>query len=381
MQSIRAFPAPVWVLFAGMFVNKFGTFVVPFFTLYLTGKGYSLSDAGITLAAYGVGNFIASGYGGYLADRIGRRKTIVLSMAGGAACMLSLAAADTFITLVVLAAFAGFTAELYRPAASALVIDLVPSEHRVTAFAVYRLCFNAGWAFGPAAAGLLAKHSYLYLFIGEALTCAIFGVIAWFFLPRGVLASPASYGWGAAFHAIRNDRVFLLMLSTYLAIGFVFFQMMSSYGAFTKSLGFDERIYGFLLALNGVIIVLFELPLTVVTRKLHPARVLAVGYGLVGIGAFLTMFATTIPGLAACCVIFTLGEIISMPIAVAYVSQLAPDDMRGRYMGAVGLTWATGLTLAPMIGLRLLEADAAFLWGVCGALGLAAALVALRLPK
>jgi MFS family permease len=132
-----------------MFLNKFGAFVVPFLALYLTRSGYTLTDAGLAIGAYGVGNLIASLLGGHLADTIGRRKTILLSMFSGAGTMLLLSQAHTLPLIIGLAALTGLASECYRPACNALLTDLVPPNQRVTAFAAYRMSFNAGWAFPP----------------------------------------------------------------------------------------------------------------------------------------------------------------------------------------------------------------------------------------
>ncbi len=380
-ENLRALPAPVWVLFAGTFVNKFGAFVIPFLTLYLSKEGYGLRDAGFALAAYGAGNFLAAGYGGFLADRIGRRKTIVISMAGGAITMVLLAHAQSIGAIIALASLTGFATELYRPAASALLIDLVPEKNRITAFAAYRLSFNAGWAFGPAAAGFLAKYSYTWLFYGDALSCALYGVIAWFFLPKGVMKSKSNHGWGAAARVIGRDRRFLVVIISYLLIGMVFFQYVSTYGIFLKDLGFDERTFGFLLGFNGLIIVICELPLTQWTRRLPPVRAISCGYLLIGLGALTNAWPHSLPWLFFGITLMSFGEILCMPVAIAFVSSLAPDHMRGRYMGAVGLVWSFCFIAAPTLGLRLHEANPSAVWLAGGAMGAAAALWILRLRR
>ena len=156
LSSLRALPRPAWIIFFGTFLNKFGTFVVPFLTLYLTNQGYTVTDAGIAVGAYGVGGLFASLLGGYLADKLGRRQTIVLSMFLGAAMMMLLSQAKSLPLIIGLTALTGLASEFYRPASNALLADLVPPDQRVTAFATLRMAFNAGFAFGPATAGLLA---------------------------------------------------------------------------------------------------------------------------------------------------------------------------------------------------------------------------------
>jgi MFS family permease len=181
-----ALPRPVWILCLGTFVNKFGAFVVPFLVLYMKREGYTNGDTALALMAYGTGTLVASALGGYLADRIGRRNTIAFSMVCAAISMVMLSQARTLGSLVALSGFAGMAGEFYRPACGALLADLVPAGQRVTAYAAYRLALNAGWAFGPATAGFLAGHSYYWLFIGDAITSAAFGLVALLALPHGL---------------------------------------------------------------------------------------------------------------------------------------------------------------------------------------------------
>ena len=169
-QNLRGLPREVWVLFIGAFVNRLGTFVLPFITLYLTSRGLLRAAGGLGLAGYGLGAIGAQAVGGLLADRIGRRNTIVLSMLGGATLTLSLVWVEGLWPIVLVVLLLGFFGELYRPASSALVADLVAPEARVAAFSVYRMMINIGFAFGLALGGILAGDSYHLLFIGDAVT-------------------------------------------------------------------------------------------------------------------------------------------------------------------------------------------------------------------
>src|SRR5205085_5760880 len=204
-QNLRALPRGAWILFFGTFLNKFGTFVLPFLTIYMTRLGYSALQAGLAIGAYGIGSLCASFTGGHLADRLGRRKTIVLSMFSGAVAMLCLSQARLLPLIILFAGLAGLTGELYRPASSALLADLVPTGQRVTAFAAYRMSFNAGWAFGPATAGLLAKHSFLWLFVGDAATSVLYGFVAWFALPAGLRGTRTASSWLENFRVVRDN--------------------------------------------------------------------------------------------------------------------------------------------------------------------------------
>ena len=133
-----------------------------------------------------------------------------------------------------------------------------------------------------------------------------------------------------------------------------------------------------LISLNGAMIVFCELPLTTLTRRFPARWMLATGYALCGLGFALNAFAHTVPFLAACMILLTIGEMVAFPVQSAYVANLAPAHLRGRYMGVFGLNWAVALIFAPAIGLKLLAFNPAMLWFGCGALGLLAAVIILR---
>ena len=375
VTKLKAFPRTVWVLFFGIFLNKFGTFVIPFLALYLKAGGFSVAQAGMAISAYGVGNFLASAVGGHLADTLGRRKTIVFSMFSVAVSMMLLSQARQFPAILFFTALVGLTGEMYRPASGALLADLVPSGERVTAYSAYRLAFNAGWAFGPATAGFLAGHSYLWLFGGDAGSSVLFGIVAWTALPHGLRAAKTEQGWGRALKVISRDKSFLRVLAASFTVSLVFMQMSSSFSLHVTSLGFSPTNYGELISLNGVMVVFCELPLTTITQRFPPRRIMALGYILTGAGFAMNAFARTLPMMAMSVLVFTLGEIISVPVSAAYVADLAPAQFRGRYSGAVGLTNAIALVLGPNLGMRLFEHSSFALWMICGALALVGAII------
>jgi len=374
---LRSFPRPVWILFAGVFLNKFGTFVVPFLTLYLTRQGFTPGDAGLAMGAYGLGRLGAAFIGGHLADTFGRRKTIVLSMVLAAVSMLMLSQARQLPAIVLLTGLASLTGELYLPACGALLGDLVPPHRRVTAYAAYRMAFNAGWVFGPATAAFLAAHSFLWLFVGDAITSVLFGIVAWCWLPRGVRSAETEAGWGEAWRVLKSDRrIHQVALATFL-IGLMVNQLVSTYGLQITMLGLSDATYGLLLSLNGLLVVLFELPLTIHSRRFPSRAVMAIGYLLMGAGIAMIAVLHSLPALVSAMMVFTTGEMLYAPVAGAYVASLAPARMRGRYMGTWGLSNSLSLAVAPSLGMLVLAKNPAALWLGCGALAIMAALTIL----
>jgi MFS family permease len=377
-QNLTALPRGAWILFFGTFLNKFGTFVVPFLAIYMTRLGYSVAESGLPIAAYGVGTLGACLVGGSMADRIGRRKTIVLSMFSAAVAMICLSQARGLPAIIFFAGLAGLTGELYRPAGSALLADLVPAGQRVTAYAAYRMSFNAGWAFGPATAGLLAKHSFAWLFIGDAATSVLYGIVAWFALPSGLRGSTQGGTILDTFRALRDDKRLRQVVAACLVIGLVFVQVFSTMSLEMTRSGFSPAMYGLVISLNGALVVLCELPLTTITKRYPPRRVIALGFVLIGLGFSSNLLPRTLPLLFVTTGIFTFGEMISLPIAGAYVADLAPADRRGLYMGTYGMVWAATFVFGPSLGLSLFVDHRTLLWAGCGLLGLLAAVMMSR---
>lgn len=374
-ENLRSLPRAAWILFGGTLINRFGTFVMPFLAIYLTREGYSATRAGLAVSAYGAGHIIASMLGGHLADRIGRRHTIALSMFGSAVTMLALSQARAYPTIVALTFLVGMAGELYRPAASALLGDLVTPEQRIAAFGMYRFAINLGFAAGPATAGFLADRSFFLLFAGDAITSLLYGVVALVALPHGLRSSGKEEKPAEALRVALRDRPFVLFLMATACVTWIEFQLHSTVPLYIQSLGYSMSTYGSLMSLNGVMIVLFELAIIAWTQRFAPQPMIAIGYMLTGIGIALTGLAQSIPALVVTVVIWTIGEMIYAPVTGAFVTALAPERYRGRYMGLWILMWSFGMLMGPFLGTLLYEYNPVYLWTACAvAGGLSAAL-------
>jgi MFS family permease len=382
------FPRAVWLLFAGTLINRFGGFVLVFLILYLTRAGYSPAQAGLAVGAYGVGAIAAALIGGQLADRIGRRNTIALSMFTAGAAILGLQRAHGFAAIVMLTALTGLTAEAYRPAASALIADLTPPAQRVTAFAWYRMAINLGAALGPMVGGWVAGRSFHWLFWGDALTCALYGLIALTSLPSHgsqeavhPAAAEAPSGVPSPRRGWLGDPVFLRFLVASSLASIVYAQMYSTFPLQVAARGLSSAVYGTLVGLNGLVVLVLEIPIASVTRRLPKPPVIALAYLLLGLGFGLTGSAGGVWALGVAVVIWTIGEIVGAPVGSAYVSELAPPGMLGRYQGAWGMTFALGYVIGPALGAAVFGWRPVWLWGGCFGFCLLAAILVRRSPR
>lgn len=381
-QSLQTLPRSLWVLSVGSFVNRFGAFVYPFLVLYLTRAGYSAAQAGAAVTTYGAGSIASSALGGVLADRIGPRTTIVVSMGTSAATMLALSQAHGLAMLTLLAGLAGLTGDLYRPAGKALVAALAPIPYRVAAYALSRFAVNLGVAAGPILAGVLANRAFGLLFLGDAMTSLAFGVLALVALPRGVPYRTTAEPSEAGQRGILRDRAFLRLLIASALVGFVYFQAYSTFALQVRANGSSAAVYGALLSLNGLLIIAFELPLTTLTQRLPVRPTIATGLLLIGLGFSVNAIAHTVPLLGLSVLLWTIGEMVHSPVLSAYVAALAPPRLIGRYQGLYGLAWGSGLLLAPTVGTSLFSWRPPVLWLLCGALGIVAAtLVLIKEPN
>ncbi len=384
--ELRSLPRAYWVLLLGWFINRFGTFVHPLLTIMLTGRGFAPSQVAWVLCANGLGQFSAGLLGGYFSDRFGRRSALVLGTFGNALAIVGLYIALTSggapWLLVVLMFCAGFGGGFYMPASSALLADVVPPALRLRAYSAQRLAINAGFACGASTAAFLAVWA---VFLGDALTTAAFGVIALLYLPRGLKASREEATWKEAWRVLRRDAPFWALAAATLLSSFLFQQFNSTFSLEVMRRGLTvnlfgwhltpPQVFGLILGWNGVMVVLFELPLTRWTQRFASRRVIMIGYFLLGVGLAMNAIAGGLWVLMIGMTVFTIGEMLSQPMRSAYVAELAPVAMRGRYMGALAMAGTFAQVIGPHVSLPLHAWSPKLLWVGCGVLGMLAAIV------
>ncbi|MCX6848922.1 MAG: MFS transporter [Verrucomicrobia bacterium] len=381
LSQLHLLPRPFWVLVGATFVNRFGVFVVPFLALFITRNGNTATQAGYAVAAYSLGGFIAAGIGGWMADRLGRNVTMAVSALAGAVCMIAMSQAVDWRALAALAFITGAINEAGSPASAALVQDIVPPEHRVIAYAVQRFAVNLAWSLGPATAGFLAEYSFFWLFVVDAASSAFFGIVAWLFLPRGRRTAREHAGWGHAWQSIRANHAFLALFGACICTAWIFRQTNTTFPLHFERNGLPLHWCGLVLALNGVMICLFEVPLAAGLRLWPVKQVLALGYILMGASFLTFLISGSLTAFVLMMVVFTIGEMSAFSRQQAYSASLSPDDMRGRYVGFLSLAWCAGNTASSALGMPLYDHHPTVLWVMNAVLGIVAALLILYTRK
>jgi MFS family permease len=334
-----------------------GSFIVPFLTIVLR-REFHLTEAqvGWLLLAYGVGSLVSILVGGALTDRLGRRFTLLLSLGGSGVVAVVLGFADSVRTFVPLLVLFGFVADLYRPAASAIIGDVLPSSQRASGFAGLRLAINLGFAVGISLGGFLADWNWRLLFFGDGLTTLAYAAVVYLFIGEtrpAHVPHPDDARPGAP-ASLWHDAVFLQLMAVSLAFAMVFFNHISTLPmAITVSAGYPARVFGGLVAANGVLIALFEIGTVERLKRFRRLRVAALGTLLGGLGFALTGVFMHWAWFLLTVVIWTFGEILCLPFTMAFLTDWAPPAWRGRYLSWNGATWSLAIGLNPILFLPL----------------------------
>jgi MFS family permease len=376
----------VRLLITGTLINRAGTFIVPFLTIVLF-REFHLRETQVAelFSAYGAGSIVSILAGGFLTDRLGRRRTLMVSLFGSGVLAVGLGFAPSVRVFVPLLVLFGFVADLYRPAASAIIGDLLPSTHRVSGFAALRMAVNLGFAVGMAVGGLLADRSWRLLFFGDGLTTLLYGLVVYFFIPetrpepREGAATP---GLPPPPESPFRDGIYLQMTAVAFAFSLLFFSHISVMPLTITAAGYPALAYGLLVGLNGLLIALFEISLVEKLKPYRRLRVAALGQALTGLGFGLTGMVLHWSWWLMSVLVWTMGEILTSPQQMAFIADWAPPAARGRYLSLYQATWSLAFAINPILFLpvhaRLGEPR---FWGLMFLIALPGTAVLVRLDR
>lgn len=369
-RAYSGLPADIWVMSGAMFVNRFGTMVLPFLALYLTeSRGYSESQAGGMLSVYGIGSMIGSWMGGQLVRPIGPIRLQIALFILAVPAYLALPFLVSPIALAAGLITLSIFVEGTRPANSTAVAMLAPDELQTRAFGLQRLALNLGVSFGPAIGGFLATVSFVWLFVVDASTtflCAMV-LMGWFGWKRNAsqegLDAKLRSTPGRSSASPMRDGSFVIFFLLVLSVAIVFFQFHVTYPLYLRDhYGLSKPATGLVYAVNTVVVVVFEMSLLEFVRKWPTMKVIAWGGFFSCLGFGILPFGNSIAYCVLSMLVITLGEMLWMPLASAWVAQRSVRGDRGRYMGWYAMTYSVAALIAPILGGKMAEWNPESFW-------------------
>jgi MFS family permease len=383
--AFSGLPREVWLLAGGLLINRAGTMVLPFLSLYLTRDlGLTAAAAGLIIGSFGLGAMAGSFIGGWLSDRLDPVRVQLLSLFASGIGFLAFTQFERFSALTIGVFVVATISEAFRPALMAAVAHRSSPEIRARAFALIRLAANLGMAVGPAAAGILAIYGYVWIFVGDALTCWAAAVMLMATLTETTPGIDTDHAQDTIRHGSPwRDLPFMAFLFLLTVLAMAFLQVWSTMPLYLRSIfEMSERAIGLLLALNALIIVLTEMLLIRAVENRDRMHMVGLGAFLVCCGLAFLSFGSTWMVAVVSMVILTVGEMLSMPIANAVVAERAGTASVGRYMGAYSLAFSAAFVVGPIVGTAVYQNfGPRILWLGIGAIGLALALALASLSR
>ncbi|MER5529728.1 MFS transporter [Streptomyces sp. NPDC002677] len=383
-ETVSGLPREFWWLWTSTLVNRLGAFVATFMALYLTlDRGYSASYAGLVASLHGLGGVVSALGGGVMADRLGRRPTMLLAQGSTAGAVALLGFVQDPVAIAGVAFLVGMASNASRPAVQAMMADIVRPQDRVRAFSLNYWAINLGFAVSSMGAGFIAQVSYRAGFLIEAGMTAVCAVLVFAKVPEsrpelaakeGSAKRGGTKGGAVSLGTVVRDGRYMAVVGLSFLVALVFQQGSVGLPVAMGEAGFSPADYGMAIAVNGVLIVVLQIPVTRVIEHRDPRSLLVVSSLLAGYGFGLTAFAGSVGVFALTVCVWTLAEIVNAPTQTGLVVRLSPVHGRGRYQGMYSLSWSAAALIAPLMsGVVIDRFGAGWLWGVCAVVGTAAA--------
>ena len=362
------------MLAAGTLINRAGGFVTAFLALILAIRNISAPGIAVALAAAAIFTIAGAWLSGALISRLGSRRVIAGSMIGSAAFTAALIPVSPYPLTVGIACLIALCNRAYVPAATTMIGRLSAPGQRLPMFSFFQLSYNVGAAIGSAAAGYLLTHSLTVLLLIDAATSACFALAA---LRLPADAPPVPHGTpagdGHAPDTLRRDRRYLLFCAAALLVALAYTQHTGPLPLTFRRHHESLVLLGTLFSANAIAVILFQLPLSYLTRRL-PVRVpLMTGAVLIGGGYALLAAGFSVPLLIASVALWTAGEIVYAPAAPTAAMLMSKSRTHGSYQGALDVARSAGQAFGPSLGVFAYSASASAPWWGSGVLGVAAA--------
>ncbi len=360
-SAYKGLSKSTWLLSLVMLINRSGTMVVPFMSLYLTSPamGFSIGQAGFVFGLFGAGAFCGAWLGGKLTDKIGFYPVQLITLIGGGLFFILLGQMKSYTSISLTTFILSFVNEAFRPANSTAIAFYSKEENRTRSYSLNRLAINLGWAVGSAIGGIIARYNYELLFWVDGLTNISAALLMLAFV-KPVNYKPVKQKINAIKNSesALNDTTYMWFIALTVLFAACFFQLFTNLSVYYKlKLHFTEPFIGLLMATNGLIIVFVEM---VMVYKLEGKRrntfYIITGILLMGFAySVLNLFDVDRSFAFVIVVIMTFGEMLSMPFMNTYWIGRSKSHNRGQYAALYTMSWSAAQTLGPMSGALLAE--------------------------
>lgn len=359
INTFKGLSTEVWWLSLITLINRAGTMVIPFLSLYLIEDlKFTLKDVGWIMSAFGLGSVAGSWLGGKLTDKIGYYKVMVRSLLLTGILFVALQFLNTFVTLCIGIFLVMLVADMFRPAMFVALSAYSKPENKTRSVTLIRLAINLGFSAGPAVGGLIiTKMSYSGLFWVDGITCILATLVLFLVLnPKKakiqdniIVKNPDS---------AYKDKSFLIFLVAMFLFGFIFLQYFSTMPIYYREKHvLSELQIGLLLGANGFFIFLLEMPLI---KWLENSKYTKTGLMLFGVAltalSFLVLNLTTWTGILIIGMfLMTVGEMIAFPFSNAFAMQRAKKGNQGEYMALYSIAFSIAHIFGHNAGMRLVD--------------------------
>ena len=362
-ESFSGLSRNVWILATALFINRSGSTLLLFISLYLTRDlGFSLSEAGSIVSFYGLGSILGAYLGGWFTDKTGFYRVMLISLILGGLVLLIIQFVSSYWAIASVVFSFSLIADSFRPANVVAIGAMAKPENKTRSLSLMRLATNLGYAVGPAIGGILAVSlGYKFLFFLDSLTCIAAAIVLMIFLPVSKQNIPAvglkKDSSVKSLSAYRDVKfmVFILMVTVY---AMVFFQLFTTVPVYMRDvLNYREDFIGFLIGLNGFLIVIMEMPAVLKMEKYpFPMKLIAYGCFMMGISyLFMTTGHAWIALPLTFIFLLTISEILSMPFMLNYAIARPGPDRQGQYMALYSIAYGAAHILAPGAGMWIAD--------------------------
>src|SRR4051812_9274209 len=357
-ESFRSLQPTIWILSLATCINRSGSMVVLFTSLYLTNElHFSITNAGICMSFYGVGSILGAFTGGWLADRRTVSSVMIFSLFSSGCILLFITIAKTPVAISAIIFSYSFVADLFRPCVSKATAAYSTSKNRARSISLTRLASNIGFSIGPVMGSLLViLIGYKWLYVIDAFTSFSAATLLFICLPKtqthvGEKTEPVKV------FSVYQDKRYLFFLGLVMLYGICFFQLFSSVPQYlNKECHYEMSTMGLLLGLNGLLVVLLEMPLvtTLEKKKKNSFKYVTIGSWLVplaffmlkvGGGAFIWSFLYLVT--------ITVSEIYCLPFMMNYVLSRPVKKRQGQYSALYSISYGVANMIAPLLGLGI----------------------------